>query len=403
MVEAVLSPPVSSLLNQHDSFDLLCACATANPSAHQISCIAQAADSSLDWTFFLHLAEHHGILPLVARNLTTNARGLPAETSHLLQSAYEANLRRSLWFASELSRVHKHFEERKLSAIAYKGPVLAQSAYADIGLRSFSDLDFLISSADFARAKLALAEIGYQPSQQFPPAVERFFLHTGYERSFDCEAGKNLLELQWSLLPRFYAVDFESADFAFNDLFARSQPVEICGGTIRGLSPEDSLLALSIHAAKHLWTRLIWIADIVHTLNSHAIDISLVIARAQALGIRRILAVSFWLANRLLGTTVPLETKSLIEEDSEVRKCGERCLSRMSGAATYNFESSAYFKEIAKLRERSADRLRYLWRLASIPSAGDIAALQLPQTLFPLYHAVRAARLLRKITWGTSD
>jgi hypothetical protein len=397
MVEVVLPPPVRPSLKHSDSFDLLCACAIPNPSTDQLSCIAHANYSSLDWMNFLDLAEHHGILPLVARNLANHAPNLPAEIADVLRSTYEANLRRNLWFASELSRLHRHLEERQIRAIAYKGPLLAESAYGDIGLRSFSDLDFLISPIDFVRAKSALTEIGYRPSQQSPPAVERFFLRTGYERSFDSEAGKNLLELQWSLLPRFYAIDFESADFAFNALFARAQPVEICGRIIRGLSPEDSLLALSVHAAKHLWTRLIWIADIAQTLHSHALDIPLVIARAQALGIKRILGVTVWLSNRLLGTVIPLEVTSLIEGDSEVQKCGERCISRMSDSATYNFDSSAYFKEIAELRERPNDRLRYLWRLAWIPGPGDIAAVKLPEILFPLYHGVRAIRLLRKL------
>jgi Uncharacterised nucleotidyltransferase len=398
MVEAVLPPSIEPSLKRSDSFHLLCACAITNPSPEQVFRIAHADYSSLDWTGLIYLAEHHGILPLVARNLANHAPSLPAEFTSVLQSTYEANLRRNLWFAAELLRIHKHFEERQLPAIAYKGPALAASVYGDIGLRSFSDLDLLIAPADFTRAKSALAEIGYRPSQQSPPAVERFFLRTGYERSFDSESGKNLLELQWSLLPRFYAVDFESADFAFNALFARAEPVEICDQLIPGLSPEDSLLALSIHAAKHLWTRLIWIADIAQTLHSHAIDISLVIARAQALGIRRILGVSLWLSNRLLGTTIPAEAKLLLDDDSDVATCGERCAFRLSCAANYNFESSSYFKQIAALRERPVDRFRYLFRLAWIPGPGDIAAVQLPEILFPLYHGVRAVRLLRKIT-----
>jgi hypothetical protein len=398
MVEAVLSPPLTPAPNLSDSFDILCACSTANPSAGQISCITKADDSILDCPSFLSFAEHHGVLPLVARNLVSYARDLPTETALLLQSTYQANLRRNLWFASELSRVEQHFENRQIPVIAYKGPVLAESAYGDIGLRNFSDLDLLISSSDLLRAKSALSEIGYRPSQEFPPAIERFSLRTGYERSFDCGAGKNLLEVQWSLLPRFYAVDFDSADFAFNDLMARAKPVEICGRTIRALSPEDSLLALSIHAAKHLWTRLIWIADIAQTLHPQPIDISVVIARAGALGIKRIFAVSLWLSNRLLGTPLPAEATSLIEEDSQVQACGERCISRMENAATYNFDSSAYFKEIANLRERPTDRWRYLWRLVSTPGPGDLAAIKLPQPLFPLYYGVRALRLLRKLT-----
>jgi hypothetical protein len=49
-----------------------------------------------------------------------------------------------------------------------------------------------------------------------------------------------------------------------------------------------------------------------------------------------------------------------------------------------------------KLRERRGDRWRYLWRLVWTPSAGDIAAVRLPEALFPLYRIVRIGRLMRK-------
>src|SRR5208282_4297348 len=129
-----------------------------------------------------------------------------------LRSAYEANLRRSLWFTAELARVMQHFGRRQLRAVPYKGPVLAQAVYGDLGLRKFSDLDFLIAPADFERARHALVEIGYRVSSDFAPAIERLELRTGYERSFDSAAGKHLLELQWALLPHFYAVDLDVED-----------------------------------------------------------------------------------------------------------------------------------------------------------------------------------------------
>jgi len=406
MVEAVLAPPLTSPLNRADRFEFLCACAQVAPQPEQLSLISRTDYSSFDWPSFLHFAEHHGVRPLVARNLMNDSHKFPADFAQLLRSSYEANLRRNLWFASELTRILGHFEKARVRAVAYKGPVLAESAYGDLGLRSFSDLDLLVPPADVTKAKQTLSELGYHPSQEWAPVVEHFFLRTGYERAFDSSAGKNLLELQWSLLPHFYAVNFESADFTVDHLMARAKPFEVCGREMLCLAPEDSLLALCLHAAKHLWTRLIWVVDIAQSLNlqnfdllrpdAQAIDMRIVIARAQALGIKRILAVGLWLSNQLLGTSIPVEAQPLIAEDSEVAKCGERCISRMSGAATYDLESSAYFREILKLRERRADQVRYLWRLLWTPGHGDIAAMKLPAALFPLYHCIRAARLLRK-------
>ena len=407
MTESLLSPPMCPpSLQGGDRFELLCACATANPSAGQAARIESIAHSvfansnqrtSNDgiWSEFLSLAEHHGILALVAHNLTNHARGLPPDIEQTLRSSYEANLRSNLWFASELMRVMHHFAQKHLRSLPYKGPVLAQSAYGDLGLRSFADLDLLISPDDFSKAKEALAELGYHPSKEESPAIERWWLRTGYERTFDGTAGKNLLELQWNLLPYFYAVNLGAAGLGFEDLLARSRCIALGAREVPCLSPEDSLLVLCLHAAKHLWTRLIWVADIAESLRAPGIDFQMVAARARDLGILRILGVSFWLAEHLLGASVPAPDS--LPRDPQVAELGQKCAARLAGAAGYDLASVDYFRQIFHLRERSTDRWRYLWRLASTPGPGDVATLQLPERMFPLYRVARIGRLLRKL------
>jgi len=292
MTELLLSPPASSSAPlRTDEFEFVCALASAELAPERIEHIANWNRSALDWSEVLRLAEHHGVLPLAARNLIEHARGLPADVERTLRSTYDANLRSSLWFTAELARIMQHFERGQLRAVPYKGAVLAQALYRDLGLRSFSDLDFLISSADFERAKQALAEIGYRPAADLTPAVERLWLRTGYERAFDGAAGKNLVELQWALLPHFYGVDLHLNDLRVEDLMARAGRIVVGGCEVPCLSPEDSLLVLCLHAAKHLWTRLIWLSDIAETLRSQSpappIDYALAFARARALGIVR--------------------------------------------------------------------------------------------------------------------
>jgi Uncharacterised nucleotidyltransferase len=404
MTELFPPPSVSSpRLQTQGEFELLCALAGGELSPERRERIANWNLSALDWNEVLRLAEYHGVLPLAARNLIEVARGLPPEVERSLRSAYEANLRRSLWFAAELARIMQHFERRQVRAVPYKGPVLAQSLYRDLGLRSFSDLDFLISPADFERAKQTLAEIGYRPSGEYNPAVEspaleRFWLRTGYERSFDGAAGKNLVELQWALLPHFYAVDLR-----VEDLLARAGTAVVGEREVLCLSPEDSLLALCLHAAKHLWTRLIWLADIAETLRSYSgtqtIDYARVFSRARSLGIARILGVSFWLVENILRAEIPEPAEEVIAADPRVPALGSEFAERLARGATYNFESTEYFRLILKLRERPGDRLRYLWRLVWTPGTGDIAVVRLPEAFFPLYRIVRIGRLMRKLVW----
>ena len=402
MTELLLSSPASGSASQRDDeFEFLCALTGAELAPERIERIANWNRSALDWSEILRLAEHHGVLPLAARNLIEHARGLPAEVERTLRSAYDANLRSSLWLTGELARIMRHFERRQLRAVPYKGAVLAQALYGDLGLRSFSDLDFLISSADFERAKQALAEIGYRPAADLTPAVERLWLRTGYERAFDGAVEKNLVELQWALLSHFYGVDLHLNDLGVEDLMARAGRTVVGGCEVPCLAPEDSLLVLCLHAAKHLWTRLIWLADIAETLRSQSqaqtIDYPLAFARARALGIVRILGVSFWLVKSVLRAELPQPAEEMIAADPRVPALGAEFAARLARGASYDFESTEYFRLILKLRERRGDRWRYLWRLVWTPGVGDIAAVQLPEALFPLYRIVRVSRLARKV------
>ncbi len=373
-------------------FDLLCVLTAAEPGPQRQQEIANWNPAQINWQELVRLAEHHGVLPLAARNLTKHGHGIPPEIERSLRSSFESNLRRSLWFTAEMLRITSHFEANRLRTIPFKGPALAQSLYGDAGLRSYSDLDFLIAPVDFNRAAQLLAEIGYRPSTGLHPAVERLWLRVGYERSFDSAAAKNLLELQWALQPHFYAVDLP-----VEDLLARAGRTMVSGSETPSLSSEDLLVVLCLHAAKHLWTRLIWLSDIAETLRTQTIDYATVRSRARSLGILRILGVSFWLVKNVLQVEIPASAEEMIAADPQVPVIGREFIQRLARDAEYDFESTEYFRLILKLRERRGDQFRYLWRLVWTPGSGDLAAVPLPEALFPLYRIVRLGRLTQKL------
>jgi hypothetical protein len=390
---------------QAGEFDLLCALVGAELAPEQIDRVANWDLSKLDWHELLNLAERHGVLPLAAHNLTDYGRGLTSEMEQALRSAHDACLRRNLWFAAELVRIMKHFAAKQVVVCPFKGPVLTQLLYRDLGSRSFSDLDFLISPTDFELGKQALAEIGYRPSAEMAPAIERHWLENGYERSFDSvtenvAAGvtqksvvwKHLVELQWALLPHFYGVDLR-----VEDLQARASRIVVGEYEMPCLSPEDSLLVLCLHASKHLWTRLVWLADVEETLRTQTVDYALAFSRAKTLGITRILGVSFWLVKNVLRADLPSLAEQLIAADAEIPALGREFAGHLERGENYHFESTRYFRLVLRLRERRSDRWRYLWRLVWTPSKGDIEAIRLPEFLFPLYRIVRIGRLTRKL------
>jgi len=85
--------------------------------------------------------------------------------------------------------------------------------------------------------------------------------------------------------------------------------------------------------------------------------------------------------------------------DPRVPALGSKFAERLARGASYDFESTEYFRLILKLRERRGDRWRYGWRLVWTPGAGEIAAVRLPEAIFPLYRIVRIGRLIGKVMY----
>ena len=341
-----------------------------------------------DWAKVLELAEHHGVTPLLYRALNERPSFAPAEVLEQLRSHYAHIARKNLRFTAELFRILDCLEAHAISAIPLKGPLLAESVYGDLAMRDFSDLDVLIHSRDVGRAKGALQRLDYSLAMSLSDAEERAYLAAGYEYTFDGPAGRNLLELQWNILPRFYAVAFD-----VDELFARSGTVPLCGRTVRALSPEDLFLTLAVHAAKHAWVRLHWLRDIAGVVETQRLDWTTVTKRARQLGIARIAGVSLLLAQRLLHANLPEEAQALCTGDEEVLSRVEFIGQELPTAQEYNVESTRYFRRMMRLRERSMDRARFLWRLASTPGPGEWTVIRLPESLFPLYRVIRLFRL----------
>src|SRR5207244_5452159 len=189
------------------------------------------------------------------------------------------------------------FADREIQALAHKGLVLAHLLYGDAAMRQFGDLDFLVRASDIARAQAALRELGYEPRLclQLSPRQEKAYLRSGYEYVFGLNAEKNLVELQWQILPRFYSVEFD-----FDELFQRSVEVEVQGARFRTLASEDLMLVLCVHAAKHEWAQLGMIRDIA-TLARFELDGRGREAEATRLGILRILGTSILLARHFIS------------------------------------------------------------------------------------------------------
>lgn len=374
-------------------WNLLFAACSSLPAAENKSRIRILTRTAVRWDVLFHLAEQHGVTCLLYQSLSSVAEVIPPAEMRSLRQSYESNLHKVLLTARELIRILDCLDSRAIEVMPYKGLALAEMLYGDLAARHSGDIDLLIHARDLARIEDAVRDLGYTTNLTLSEKQQQAYLISGYECAFDSAAGKNLLEVQWALQPRFYAVDFD-----LESIFRRAASVTVAGRELRTPSVEDLALVLSVHAAKHMWTRLIWLCDIARLMELPEVNWKWIAKQACILGIVRILRVTLLLTQQLLGAELPAKIASEIVADRKAQSWAHSIGAQLIQGSSFNVESWQYFRAELELRERRRDQARFLWRLALTPGPSEWKSVHLPAPLFPLYRLIRLSRLAARLT-----
>jgi Uncharacterised nucleotidyltransferase len=351
-----------------------------------------ALRNQIRWKVVFDLADRHGVQPLLYQALSPKQDIVPAADMRTLAHLYQTNVHKTLFLSRELIHILGRLQEAGIEVIPYKGVALAEGIYGDMALRQAGDIDLLIRARDLPRIRETLREIGYVPHSPLSAAEERAHLKSGYECVFDSAAGRNLLEVQWAVQPRFYAMDYDQ-----ESLFQRAVSIRVAGHDVKTPSADDLFLILSTHAAKHVWERLIWLCDLAKIMQLPQLNWGWIGSQAKELGIERILRVTLLLTNRLLHVAIPAGGESSLSQDIEAVSLAKEIEIHIASGRPFEVESFEYFRLMLRLREQKRDRRRFLTRLVLTPGPGEWAAVRLPEPLFSLYPLVRFGRLAGKL------
>jgi len=361
-------------------FELLIACCN---NARQ-SDLLPLLTPDLNWDRVIESAEHHRLLPALCEAFVSKNQCPVA-----LRERARSHAWRILQFTAELKKIARCFEQHGIRFLAHKGPALAQVLYGDPTMRQFGDLDLLVKPQDVPQARTALVELGYEPGLRLSPRQEKSYLRSGYEYVFGLNSERNLVELQWQIVPRFCAINSK-----MEALFERSIEIEVDGARIRILGYEDQMLVLCVHAAKHEWTQLGMLRDIL-ALTQCDLDWDWIVIEARRLGISKILQVSLMIVRELFFVDLPgavLSTPAFRGAAGLARTV----VSKLQCDHEPDTESWQYFRAQLRTRERWRDRTQFIWRLASTPGVQEWEAVRMPDRFFPLYRGLRIARLMRR-------
>jgi hypothetical protein len=172
------------------------------------------------------------------------------------------------------------------------------------------DIDVLVKRTDFRKTHEILVNNGYE--MKFRSSLEDENLELaerkgGSEYSVTLSNGSHLwFELQWRPVSGRWIRPDQEPDT--DELIKRS--VEIKGSKARLLSPEDNLLQVALHTAKHSYVRAPGFrlhTDVDRIIRSVKVDWTLFVDRVMKLQVKTAVFFSLALAYDLLKTPVPIE------------------------------------------------------------------------------------------------
>ncbi|MCI0354674.1 MAG: nucleotidyltransferase family protein [Acidobacteria bacterium] len=343
----------------------------------------------LDWDFFLKLADRHGLVPMLHWHLSRHfPECAPPASARFLAEQFQATVQTNLKLAAELVRVLQLLDANNIPAIPFKGPTLAVTLYGNLALREFSDLDIILHRADILRARDLLLADGYLAEHDLTPAQERFFLNTDCQYTFQKFDGQLRVELHWDIVPRYCGLRLEPSRW-----FERLQTATVASAAVTSLSPEDLLLVLCVHGAKHGWQRMAWIGDVAELLRIYpALNWRRLAEQADAARARRLLGLGLGLAHSLLDAKLPEEWLLEVQQDMKVQSMMEEVCQGLTGRAAEPWELHRFLIGALSPRQRAM----YLLRSALTPTPAEWALVNLPSFLFPLYSLLRLGRLTVK-------
>jgi hypothetical protein len=400
--------------------ELLLCCIRMGGGAARAERVRALLGDEIDWEYLLRLAGRHRLRPLLYWNLNnTCPEEVPAAVFAQLQEHFYSNLARNLQLTAELLRLLGLLEAEGIAAVPLKGPVLAASAYGNLALREFADLDILVQERQVAQARDLLVSQGYRPTKPLSGAEEANYLRVQHHHQLLRARDEIAVELHWAFTEKYF---FHVPDPA--SVWARVVPVPFAGSTILRLALEDWLLTLCVHGSKHLWDRLAWVCDVAEFIRSQRrLNWACLLDRAHALGCRRMLLLGLLLAYDLFGTALPLSVLLEAWDDSAAALAAEvkeqlfqedrlppgpdeqRCFHiRVREHLRDRIRYCRYFGEIPGGADRTVmSPLTRCWfhlTMALLPNDRDRAFVPLPAALSFLYYVIRPIRLLGKRLLG---
>ncbi len=355
----------------------------------------------IDWQYLLAIAQPHGMIPILYTVLQAHyASAVPPETLAWLGHQAAQIATRNLALTNELISLLNWLDTHNIPAVPFKGPILAETAYNNLSLRQFVDLDILIHKKDATKIKQLMLADGYDQVFHIPvnAAYEALHLQSACEYNFFSPTRKVTVEPHWGFSQKKLCISFTP-----EPLWQRLKQLPIAGKTLSVFSPEDRVLIICINGMKDYWCNFKTVCDVAALVCNCQIDWQILLQRSRLAGCQRILFVGLNLAHSTLDTPIPDHILQQVQADkmtlSLTDQVHNRLFEKIKKRAGNQIGGNFSLWDL-QIRERKRDKIHYFFNLIFSPNEGDSLIVPLPPALYWIYPCLRPFRLITRFIVG---
>ncbi len=361
-----------------------------------------------DWKLFLQLAHNHQLTPIIYRALAEAKllAAIPEFAQKNLMKRSQYCTQHNLQLAAKTLQLIDYFADAGIRTLPLKGSLLAVQLYGNKVLRQSRDIDLWIEPNAYPNVKILLRSLGYcyarSESESWSTRLEALYLSQQGEMTWWDEASRTTVDIHLRLFTNSQAlpISFEGAWAG-----ASSLPFQKLGlqqnRAVNLLSMEHQALFLSVHGAKHQWSRLLWLTDLALMVqNASQLDLvwHSVFDQAEQLGVSRSLGQGLNLIEQAFEIPIP---------DPWHTVCKSKSVRFLASTIVTQLQTQAEFEQPGTLTtppvsfRRIGQELRYTtylqsrWRyklsclMRLLISAKDWQILPLPSYLWFFYIPLR--------------
>jgi hypothetical protein len=351
-----------------------------------------ALEACADVDHLCKTAVSHGMLGHLQR-LVAGREGAtePSGLAQRLAELQRVSAQRALRQTGSLLRVLERLREAGVTAMPLKGPAWAERLYGDVTLRTWEDLDVLVSHDQVPQARAALLAEGFVDAGPFNARLASSETGGWGQIAFTAGTPGVQLEIHWEVTSGFSATSLRP-----ESLFARAVRMHLLDREALTPHPVDLLLITCLNGARDRWNaveRMLGLA--VQVRDTDPGDWPHVIAAAREAGCRRRVATAIGHVCRVFGLPVPGEVAKALFLDALAR-----ALVRSLRPDTLDrglMASPRRHLGLLRWRFATEDSLAAGLGHATVrffrPGPEDWQSLRLPAAVWWLYYPLRPARL----------